>query len=59
MSAMGENMEHEEMGPQAWIKKKKLFMRDAERQRHGQREKPIPHGEPDVGLHPRTPGIMP
>ena len=37
-----------------------LFMRDthreAEKQRHRQREKQAPHGEPDVGLDPRTPG---
>ena len=29
-----------------------LFMR--ERQRHRQREKQAPHGEPDAGLDPRT-----
>ena len=31
-------------------------MRYTERQRKGQREKPAPHGEPDAGLNPRTPG---
>ena len=29
-------------------------MRDTERQRHRQREKQAPSGEPDVGLDPRT-----
>ena len=33
-----------------------LFMRDIERQRHRQREKQAPCKEPDVGLHPRSPG---
>ena len=37
-----------------------LFMRDTERERQKQRqrEKQAPHREPDVGLDPRTPGIM-
>ena len=30
-------------------------MRDTERQRHRQREKQAPCGDPDVGLNPRTP----
>lgn len=30
-----------------------------ERQRHRQREKQAPCGEPNVGLDPGTPGIMP
>ena len=30
-----------------------------ERQRHGQREKQAPCGEPHVGLDPRTPGSGP
>ena len=30
-------------------------MRDRERQRHRQREKQVPCGEPDVGLNPETP----
>ena len=37
-------------------------MRDAERgggQRHRQREKQAPYREPDVGLHPGTPGSCP
>ena len=34
-------------------------MRDTERQRHRQKEKPTPCEEPDVGLHPRTPGSNP
>ena len=34
-------------------------MRERERggQRHRQREKQAPHGEPDVGLDPRTPRL--
>ena len=28
-------------------------------QRHRQREKQVPHREPDVGLDPRTPGSRP
>ena len=38
-----------------------LFMRDTqrERQRHLQRETQAPRGEPDVRLHPRTPGSGP
>ena len=35
------------------------FMRDIERQRHRQREKQVPCGEPNVGLDPRTPGSRP
>ena len=31
-----------------------LFMRDTERQRHRQREKQAPCGEPDAGLDPGT-----
>ena len=31
-------------------------MRDIERQRHRQREKQAPHGEPNMGLDPKTPG---
>ena len=34
-------------------------MRDREGRRHRQREKQAPHGEPDVGLDPRTPGSKP
>ena len=34
-------------------------MRDAEKQRHRQREKKAPCGEPDVGLDPRTLGSLP
>ena len=34
-------------------------MRDREKQRHRQREKQAPSGEPDVGLNPRTPGSCP
>ena len=34
-----------------------LFMRD--KQRHRQREKQAPCGEPDAGLDPRTPGSRP
>ena len=36
-------------------------MRDTqrERQRHRQREKQAPCRDPDVGLHPRTPGSRP
>ena len=34
-------------------------MRDPERQRHRQREKQAPGGEPDVGLDPGTPGSCP
>ena len=42
-----------------------LFLRDterereSERQRHRQREKQAPCRDPDVGLHPRTPGSHP
>ena len=36
-----------------------LFMRDRDRQRHGQREKSAPHGEPDEGLDSRTLGSRP
>ena len=38
-----------------------LFMRDIERgrQRHRQREKQAPCREPDVGLHPGSPGSHP
>ena len=34
-------------------------MRDTQRQRHKQREKQVPQGEPDAGLGPRTPGLQP
>ena len=34
-------------------------MRDTERQRHRQRETQAPHGEPNAGLDPRTPGSYP
>ena len=34
-------------------------MRDTERQRHKQREKQAPCGEPDAALDPRTPGSQP
>ena len=36
-------------------------MRDThtQRQRHRQREKQVPHREPDVGLDPRTPESCP
>ena len=34
-------------------------MRDRKRQRHRQREKQAPCGEPVVGLDPRTPGSCP
>ena len=34
-------------------------MRDTQRQRHRQREKQAPSGEPDVGLDSRTPGSQP
>ena len=34
-------------------------MRDRERQRHRQREKQAPCREPDMGLHPRSPGSHP
>ena len=34
-------------------------MRERERQRHRQREKQAPWGEPDVGLDPQDPGIVP
>ena len=33
--------------------------RERERQTHRQREKQAPHGEPNVGLDPRTPGSHP
>ena len=33
-------------------------MRDTERHRHRQREKQAPHRDPDVGLDPRTPGLL-
>ena len=33
--------------------------RHGERQRHRQREKQAPSGEPDAGLYPRTPGSCP
>ena len=33
--------------------------RERERQRHRQREKQAPCREPDVGLHPGTPGSCP
>ena len=34
-------------------------MRERQRQRHGQREKQAPCGEPDVGLDPGSPGSCP
>ena len=34
-------------------------MRDTERVRDKQREKPVPHKKPHVGLDPRTPGSHP
>ena len=34
-------------------------MRDIEKQRHRQREKQAPWGEPDAGFHPRTWGSCP
>ena len=34
-------------------------MRDTERQRHRQREKQAPCGEPDAGLNPRVLGSYP
>ena len=34
-----------------------LFIRDTERQRHRQREKQAPYGEPNVGLDPKDSGI--
>ena len=34
-------------------------MRDTERQRHWQREKQAPRGEPDAELDPRTTGSHP
>ena len=34
-------------------------MRDTERQRHKQKEKQVPCGEPDAELDPRTPGSRP
>ena len=33
--------------------------RERERQRHRQREKQAPFGDPDLGLHPRTPRSQP
>ena len=33
-----------------------IHERHGERQRHRHRDKQAPHGEPDVGLNPRTPG---
>ena len=36
-----------------------LSLRDTERQRHRQREKHAPCGEPDVGLNPGTRGSRP
>ena len=36
-----------------------LWKTQRERQRHRQREKQAPQGEPDVGLHPETPGSRP
>ena len=41
------------------IFKKDLFIREKQRQRHRQREKQAPCGEPDVGLNLRTPGSRP
>ena len=34
-------------------------MRHTERQRHRQREKQAPYGEPDTGLDTRTRGLLP
>ena len=34
-------------------------MTERERQRHRQREKQAPCGEPNAGLNPRTPGSQP
>ena len=34
-------------------------MRDTERQRHRQKEKQAPCGEPNAGFNPRTPGSQP
>ena len=34
-------------------------MRNTERQRHRQRKKQVPRGEPDSGLNTRTPGSTP
>ena len=38
-----------------------IFSREThtERQRHRQREKQAPHGEPYAGLYPRTPASQP
>ena len=36
-----------------------LFMRQRERYRYRQREKQAPHGKPEVGLDPETPGSRP
>ena len=36
-----------------------MHKRHREKQRHKQREKQTPCGEPDVGLHPGTPGSRP
>ena len=36
-----------------------FFVRDTERQKHRQREKQAPRGEPDAGFKPRTPGSRP
>ena len=33
-----------------------IHERHRDRQRHRQKEKQVPHGEPDVGLDPRSPG---
>ena len=35
------------------------FMRDIEKQRHRQKEKQAPHGEPDAGVDPSTLGSQP
>ena len=32
-------------------------MKDTERERHRQRDKQVPCGQPDVGLNPRTLGL--
>ena len=40
-------------------KKFYLLLGDSERQRHRQKEKQVPHGEPDRGLDPRIPGSRP
>ena len=36
-----------------------IHERRRERQRHRQKERWAPHGEPEAGLNPRTPGSCP